>query len=119
MNFAYEDIFSKLINEINHSNIIKNNFMRIYNFKELANKSLGDNYSSTVCEWYLRNNSAKKIQKSVRNWISKKKFCIRKKEISGMGYFFKIKAGIGKELIQLMFNNLEESMKTIQKNLND
>lgn len=119
MNLAYEDIFCKLINEINYTNILKNNFMRNYNFKDLAEKCLGEKFNIVVCGWYLRQCSAKKIQKAVRNYISKKKFCNRSKEISGMGYFFKIKAGIGKEMIQLLFNTMEDNMKTIQKSLND
>jgi hypothetical protein len=119
LNFAYEDIFIRLIEELNENTLVKNDVLRLYSFRELVEKNLGETFSARLEDWSLRNYSVKKIQKAVRTFLNKRKFCKRKNDVSSFGYFFKIKAGIGKELLQLLFNNTEECMRVIGKNLTE
>jgi len=119
LNLAYEDIFIRLIEEVNENTLVKGDVIRLLGFRELVEKNLAGEFAVKLKDWCLRNYSAKRIQKSVRVFLNKRKFCKRKNDLGACGYFFKIKAGIGKELLQLLFNNTEECMRVIEKNLTE
>ena len=118
MNYAYEEVFGRLVEFINENLYLKNDLTNLQAFKAIIHKSIRqEDYGFYISDYLRKNCAARKIQKMVRSFINRKRFCQRKNDISASGYFQKVKAGIGKELLQLLFNNVEECVKTIDSNV--